>query len=148
MNDSLRVFKRDFLFSKDDLLASLGFWIEHEEKNEDHEYSDVVVQNRIALAKQLIALIEKGHLPLLDEMWQYYDYTYWGDCMVPELCEASDFEIDEDECPTMSVNVIGELLHVECEFLTIEQFADMHKTKPTTVESWINHGKLSMLKNR
>jgi hypothetical protein len=142
MSDCEIIFKRDFLFSKDDLLVSLSIWIEHEEENEDHEYSDVVVKNRIGLAKQLIAVIEKCHLPLLDEMWQYYDYTYWGDRMVLELCEASDFEIDEDECPTMSVNVIGELLRAECELLTIDQFADMHNTKPATVESWINRGKL------
>ena len=142
MNDHERIFRRDFLFSKDDLLASLCIWIEHEEENGDHEYSDVVVQNRVTLAKQFVTVIEKCHLPLLYEMWQYYDYTYWGDRMVLELCEASDFEIDEDEFSTMSVNVIDELLRVECELLTIEQFADIHKTKPATVESWINRGKL------
>lgn len=142
MNDSLRVFKRDFLFSKDDLLASLSLWIDHEEENEDHEYSDVVVQNRIALAKQLVTAIEKCHLSILDEMWQFYEYTYWGDRMVLEMCEASDFEIDENECPTMTVNTISELLCVECELLTIEQFAAMHNTKLATVESWLNRRKL------
>jgi excisionase family DNA binding protein len=58
------------------------------------------------------------------------------------LCHADEIEIENNEITGMTSSVEHTLITVECDYLTVEEFAAMHDVQHVTVRQWIRRGKL------
>jgi excisionase family DNA binding protein len=145
-NDTEKIFRRDYLFSREDLIKSIIMFIENMRLNEFPKLSPIALNNQIKLCEKFLKTIEKCRLPVLTELWNFYEYRFLVDRITLELCDGSDFEIEDDEIHTMKVSVEHELLNIECDFLSVERFAEMHNVDSKTVEKWIHRGKLRYAK--
>ena len=136
------LFREDYLFTREDILKSLELFVEHERLNEEPAYSSEVVKNRVKLCEKFIEAVRKCKLPVLTELWWYYEYQFLGNSMELNLCQANEIEVENDEISGMTSTVEHTLITVECDYLTVEQYAAMHGVEPVTVRQWIRRGKL------
>jgi hypothetical protein len=142
LNDFEKIFRRDYLFSREDLIKSITQFIENMRLNELPRLSPIALKNQILLCEIFLKAVEKCRLPVLTEPWNFYEYRFRVSNITLELCDGSDFEIENDEIHTMSVSVEHELLNIECDYVTVEKYAEMHSVNLATVEKWIQRGKL------
>lgn len=142
MNIKVELFRENYLFSHEDILKSLELFIEHEKLIDNTEYSNEVVINRVKLCEKFIAAVKKSKLPLLTELWWFYEYRVLGNSIELNICQADNIEVENDEISGMTVTEEHTLIKVECEYLTIEQYASMLGVEPITVRQWIRRGKL------
>lgn len=140
------LFRESYLFSREDVLKSLELFIEHEKANEEPVYSIGVVKNRIKLCDKFYAAVKKCKLPVLTELWWYYEYEFLGDRIELILCQVEEMEIENDEISIMTSTVEHTLITVECDYLSVEQYASMLDVEPVTVRQWIRRGKLRCAK--
>lgn len=136
------LFRENYLFTHEEVLKSLELFIEHEKLNEEPGYSNEVVKNRVKLCKKFIAVVKKCKLPVLTELWWFYEYQFFGNSMELNLCQADEIEVESGEISGMTSTVEHTLITVECDYLTVEQYASMLGIEPVTVRQWIRRGKL------
>jgi hypothetical protein len=137
-----KLFRENYLFSREDIIKSFEMFLEHVKLNEYPKYSSVVLRNRITLCEKFLATIKKCKLPVLTDLWNFYEYRFLIDSIELDLCDASDIEMENNELGTVSVTVEHTLINIECEYLTINQFAAMHQVDEKTVGQWICNGRL------
>ncbi len=142
MNLKEELFRKDYLFTREDILKSLELFVEHEKLNEEPVYSNEVVKNRVKLCQKFIAAVKKCKLPVLTELWWFYEYQVLGNSIELHLCQASEIEVENGEISGMTSTVEHTLITVECDYLTVEQYASMLGIEPVTVRQWIRRGKL------
>ncbi len=136
------LFRENYLFTREDVLESLELFIEHGKLNEEPGYSDEVVKNRVKLCGKFIVAVKKCKLPILTELWWFYEYQFLGNSMELNLCQASEIEVEDDEISSFTSTLEHTLIKVECDYLTVEQYASMLGIEPVTVRQWIRRGKL------
>lgn len=142
MNIKEKLFRENYLFTRKDVLKSLELFIEHEKLNEEPGYSNEVVKNRVKLCKKIFTAVKKCKLPVLTELWWFYEYQFLGNSMELNLCQADEIEVENGEISGMTSTVEHTLITVECDYLTVEQYASMLGIEPVTVRQWIRRGKL------
>lgn len=135
-------FREDYVFTREDILKSLELFVEHERLNKEPAYSNEVVKNRVKLCKKFIVAVKKCKLPVLTELWWYYEYQFLDNSMELNLCQADKIEVENNEISSMTSTVEHTLITVECDYLTVEQYASMLGIEPVTVRQWIRRGKL------
>ena len=140
------LFREYYLFTREDVLKSVELYIEHEKANEEPGHSVNVVKNRIKLCEKFYAAVKKCKLPVLTELWWFYEYQFLGDHMELNLCQADDIEIENDDIRTMTTTVEHTLISIECDYLSVDQYASMLGVEPVTVRQWIRRGKLRYAK--
>ena len=141
-----KLFRDSHLFSREDIIKSFEMFIEHMRLNEYPRCSPVVLKNQLKLCEKFLETIKKCKLPILTECWNFYEYRFLISNILLELCNASDIEIENDELGTISVTVEHTLIDIECEYLTVNQFAAMHQVDEKAVDQWICKGKLRYAK--
>lgn len=137
-----KLFRENHLFTREDILKSLELFIDHEKFNEEPSYSNEIAKNRVQLCEKFIAAVKKCKLPVLSELWWFYEYQFLGNSMELNLCHADEIEVEDDEISSMTSTVEHTLITVECDYLTVEQYAALHDVEPVTVRQWIRRGKL------
>lgn len=142
MNIKEKLFRENYLFKREDVLKSLELFIDHEKLNEEPRYANEVVKNRIKLCEKFSAAVKKCKLPVLTELWWFYEYQFSGNSMELNLCHADEIEVENDEISEITSTVEHTLITVECDYLTVEQYASMIGIEPVTVRQWIRRGKL------
>lgn len=146
MDFTEELFREQHLFSREDVLKSLELFIAHEKANEDPVYPLGVVSNRVKLCEKFYAAVKKCKLPVLTDLWWFYEYDFLENRMELNLCQASDIEVEGNEISEMTATVEHTLISVECDYLTVEQYASMLGVEPVTVRQWIRRGKLRRAK--
>jgi hypothetical protein len=141
-----KLFRENHLFTREDILESLELFIEYEKLNEDARYSNDIVKNRIQLCEKFVSAVMKSKLPVLSELWWYYDYQFFGSSMELDLCHANEIEVRDDEIGSVISTIERTLITVECDYLNVEQYAALHGVKPATVRQWIKRGRLRRAK--
>lgn len=148
MTEIERIFRRDFLFSKEDLLQSLELQMEYIEHDPETGYTKSLIKNKLALYGKFYQRIEKSIFPVLTDLYWHYDYNYTGTGMELWLCNGEDVELSEDEDGISSMSISSEqlLMSVECEYVPPEEFAAIQEVSPSTVNQWLKKGKLRYAK--
>lgn len=141
-----KLFRENWLFTREDVLKSLELYIEHEKMNGESGYSSEFVRNKVKLCEKFIAAVKKCKLPVLTELWWFYEYQFLGNSMELHLSQAEEIEVENDEIKSMTKTVEHTLIKVECDYLTVEQYASMLGIEPVTVRQWIRRGKLRYAK--
>lgn len=78
----------------------------------------------------------------MTELWWFYEYQFLGNSMELNLCQADEIEVENGEISGMTSTVEHTLITVECDYLTVEQYASMLGIESVTVRQWIRRGKL------
>lgn len=148
MTDEERIFRRDYLFSKEDILQSLNLMMDYIEKDPETEYTKALIENKLALCKKLYQKVEKSIFPQLTDLYWYYSYDYSGTGMDLWLCSGKDVELSEDKDYISSMTVTSEqlLMHVDCDYVLPDEFAAILEVSPSTVKRWIKKGILRYAK--
>lgn len=137
-----KIFRKNYLFTREALIKSFKMFIEHIEQNEYPKCSPAAIKNRLKLCNRFLNTLEKCKLPELTQLWNFYEYRFLVSNITLELCDASELEVENDEIKTMSITVEHLLLDIETELLSIEKFAELHQVNVNTVLQWINRGKI------
>ncbi len=146
MDRKEELFREQYLFTQEDILNSVELLIEHEEHHIEPKYSPETANRRVKLWKKFLASVKKCKLPVLSALWWFYDYQFSGDCIELNLCNADEIDIEDDLISSISFTCEHTVLSVECDYLTVEQFAAVLGVEPVTVRQWIRRGKLRYAK--
>lgn len=138
----VELFREYYMFSQEDILKSLGLQIEHVQNDKELRLSSEAKKKRIDLLQRFTSAVKKSRLPVLTELWWFYDYRITGNSIELYMCEADEIEFEDDEPSSMSSSLEHPLIKVECEFLSVDEFSKMHNVAPVTVRQWIRRGKL------
>lgn len=137
-----KIFRKSYLFSREDLIKSFKLFTENVKQNKYPKCSPVALKNRLKLCNRFLETLEKCKLPELTELWNFYEYQFLISNITLELCDASDIEVENDEISTMTSTVEHLLLDIEADLLSVEKYAELHQVRVNIVLQWINRGKL------
>ncbi len=142
MHDIEAAFRNSQLFSKEELILSFELMMEHIEH--DAGYTKGSIKQKLELCNKFLVVLKKCKLPILTELYYFYDYKLTGNGIELNLWSAENLEVDEDgtSISTMSLALERTLLNVKCEYVTIDQFSKIQEVKPLTVTQWIHRGRL------
>ena len=133
--DKLSRFKDAEIQNKDELLIALR------DLQKQYIEDDSVSSAKRELLARFIEHIEARKLPGCDDWWFYqYDFTRFG--MVLEMCHCENLVYDSEGNFTMTVDESLAVAEVQCDMLSVSDFAFLHKVKPVSVRQWIRRGKL------
>ena len=138
----VKLFRDNYLFSREDIIKSFELFMEHEKLNQYPKCSPVVLKNRIKLCEKFLTAVKKCKLPVLTDLWNFYEYRFLIESIALELCDASEIVMENDKLGAVTVTVEHTLINIECEYLSFDQFATMHQVDEKTVGQWICRGKL------
>lgn len=144
MNDVVTAFQNSQLFSKSELLQSFELMMEHIENSKETGYAKGSIKKKIELCNKFLTLLKKCKLPTLTELYYFYEYEFTGNGIELNLCQGSDLKVDEDgTCISeMTISLERTLFKVECDYMTIEEFAKIQEVTPQSVHKWIQRGRL------
>lgn len=148
-NNRLLLFNSMMLLNKRDVLESFDdFVTHHREKDNEEGYSEGKRKVLLSLCDKFKSELVKCDIPTLSKPWFYYDYSITNDGIKLELRECDDdieFD-DEDEIESMTSSEEYTLAEVKCDYLTVQQYAELYNVTTTTVRQWIRRGKLRTAK--
>ena len=140
--EALRIFEKNNMFTKDEVIKSLEYYIEILEEEEG--LTNGSRKAKVKLFDRFLSAVKKCRLPDLDpETWRYYQYNLVGNGIVLELCTADEFEGHDDEQDFIKLADVKELLSVKSEYVSVEDFARIQEVKTETVVRWISTGRLN-----
>ena len=64
------------------------------------------------------------------------------------MCYCCDWSTDVTDAPTFTFTEMYELISVNCDMVTVTEYAEMHKVTPVAVRQWIRRGKLRYIKKQ
>ena len=146
LSDIERVFRKTELFSKEEVLKSFDMMIEF--INNDDGYTEKMKAKKLELCHKFKKAIEGAVLPILKEDCWFYGYVFNRDSIELHLLCCSDIELEDDgeSISSMTIDEEKVLISIKCEYLSIEQYAEMQNVTPNTVKKWIHNGKLHYAK--
>ena len=141
----LAKFNACMMLSKSDIIESFNVFVAHHREHDNKEtYSEHKRKVLLSLCDRFNSELEKCNIPALTKPWFYYDYFVKNDCIELSLLKCNgDLRFDEhDRIVSMASSLEYTLIRVPCEYLTVEQYANLYHVSPTTVRQWIRRGKL------
>jgi len=147
MKQYLKLFKENHLLTKQEIIYSLDRYIEHCKESYVEDWSTIRRNNILDLCYQFKSVIESTKIPQILNKWYFYDYSFDSDSIQLNLCYCEDIRFDEyGEISHMESSEIFELIKVNCEYLSTEEFAFMFGVKEQTVIKWIKSGRIRSAK--
>jgi excisionase family DNA binding protein len=143
-NNKLLLFNSMMLLNKREVLESFDDFVQHHRRQDNKEgYSEGKRKVLLALCDEFRKELEKCDIPTLTKPWIYYEYHITQDSLKLSLFRCDNIEFDEDDvASTMFFSEEYALVEVKCDYLTVEQYADIYGVTTTTVRQWIRRGKL------
>ena len=159
-NNKLLLFNSMMLLNKRDVLESFDDYVQHHRKQDNREeYSEGKRKVLLSLCDEFRKELEKCDIPTLTKPWLYYEYYITQDSLKLSLFRCDNIEYDEDDlastfmyedfdfsqsnvASTMFYSEEYALVEVKCDYITVEQYADIYGVTTTTVRQWIRRGKL------
>lgn len=147
MQKKLDVFKDEHCFTKEDIQQSFSEFVEVNWDGDKIEYTKTYQKNLLELSSRFKVALNNCLLPNLTDDWWYYDFTPRNDGIELNLFYCDEIELDENgELSGTTSTQEFTLLSVKCDYLKVEQFANIHNVTNTTVRQWIRRGKLRTAK--
>lgn len=138
---ALKAFKDENLFSKEDIVASFEGYMEYVANEDESGISEHMRERRVELCQKFFKKLQSSHLPTQTEPGWFYEYDFEDDSIELNLCRATELVWKNDGLE-MTSEVEYTLISIECEMLTVEEFAKLYEVTPVTVRQWIRRGKL------
>jgi len=148
MLSKFEIFKKEYCFTKEDILESFSDYIKYNLAENTVEQSNKNYDKKmLELCYRFKDALSRAHLPKLNDDWWYYDFDLKNDGIELNLYYCNELELDEDgELSSATATQEFTLLNIKCDYLSVGEFADLHKVSNTTVRQWIRRGKLRTVK--
>ena len=150
LNNKLLIFNSIMLRNKQEVLESFDDFVEyHRNQDNQEEYNEGKRKILLSLCDEFRKKMEKKDIPSLTKPWFYYQYFITNDGIELSLLRCDDIEFDEED-ELLSVSFAKEyvLAEVKCDYITIEQYAELCEVTAVTVRQWIRRGKLRTAKKK
>ena len=142
----LKYFKETYPQNKNEIIALLNDnyrIIKDEAKRLGSGKKDPVV----ILFKAFIDKVKQSQLPKCDDWWCYdFEVDSFGVRLF--MCYCCDWSTDVTDAPTFTFTEMYELISVNCDMVTVTEYAEMHKVTPVAVRQWIRRGKLRYIRKQ
>lgn len=148
LNNKLLQFNSVARFNKSELLDLFDHLVAHYGEQDNEEgFSEVKRKVVLSLCEKFRSELEKKEIPPVIYPW-FYDYAITNDSIALSLQKCNDIELDDNgEISSTSYTVEKyALIEVKCNYMTVEQYAELHEVTTTTVRQWIRRGKLRTAK--
>jgi len=145
IKNTLLLFNAAFLLNKKEVLESFEDFVEHHREHDNNEgYSESKRRVLLSLCDEFHKKIMSIDVPTLTKPWFFYEYSITNDSIKLSLNKCDDnIEFDETgEISSMTYQENYVLAETHCDFLTVEQYAELYSVTTTTVRQWIRRGKL------
>lgn len=140
-----KLFRRTELFSKQQLINTVK---RSRECVGTERYSREAKKVYRAYYDDLLSLINKANLPKLTEKWWFYSLNTSVESINIELCNASDFIVEDNMISSMTSDYWETIIEVKASYISVEEYSKLHKVSVEVVEGWIKNGDLeSIIKN-
>ena len=63
-----KLFRQNYIFTREDILKTVELFVKHERLNEEPAHSSKVLENRIILCKKFVAAVNKCKFPVLTDL--------------------------------------------------------------------------------
>ena len=136
-----QAFREEHLFSKSELIASFRGYMEYVATESETGVSDAMRERRLKLCQRFMDKLQTCHLPTQTEPHWFYEYDFEDASIELNLCQATELEWKNDSL-AMAYEVEFTLICVQCEMLSVDEFARLYGVTPVTVRQWIRRGKL------
>ncbi len=136
-----KAFREENLFSKEELVASFKGYMEYVATEDETGISEAMREKRLELCQRFLDKLQACHLPTQIESHWFYEYDFEDTSIELNLCRATELEWRGDGL-AMTSEVEYTLICVECEMLSVDEFARLYGVTPITVRQWIRRGKL------
>ena len=143
--DEIYVFNEDMLRTKADLLADIDSLLSRidDEKIGDTKHSQAYYVRYAALIKKFRGIVERSSFPEKLEDWWFYEYEISETGITLSLSHADYINLNnEGFIDEISTDTEFNLLQVNAEMLTVEQYAQANDVTASTVRQWIRRGKI------
>lgn len=140
--DDYEAFREGECFSKEDLIKWLDMFLENNSLN-GKMYSSgriEVIQQRIAEFRQLLV---ESDIPTLTEPWKFYGIDFNEEGIVANIWECEDFKTDGDGCDERTSCLVDCVLSLKCNYLSVNNFANLQGVKQERVARWLKDGLLN-----
>ena len=64
------------------------------------------------------------------------------------MCHCADYTVESDDEFTMTVDESFTITEVNCDMMTVSEFAAFHHVQPVAIRQWIRRGKLRAIKKQ
>ncbi len=136
-----KAFRDENLFSKVEIVASFKGYMEYVATEDETGVSDAMREKRLELCRRFLDKLQACHLPTQTSPRWFYEYDFKDTSIELNLCRATELEWKDDGLE-MTSEVEFTLISVECEMLSVDEFAELHGVASVTVRQWIRRGKL------
>ncbi len=150
MNDFVRAEKEFtywYPFTKEELVASFSGYMEYVATENETGITEAMRKKRLELCQLFFDKLQKSNLPVQNKGHLYYEYCFEDTSVDLNLCRASDLSWENDSFE-MSSEVEHTLLSIECDMLSIDEYAELNEVTPATVQRWLKKGKIRSARMR
>ena len=141
MEDNLKLFRQNEFQTKEDILFSLRALYK------EYLCDDSVSHQIKALLFDFIRQIESLEIPKCADWWFYsYNFTRFG--IELDMCHCEEIVFESKDIYTMTVDETLTISEIQCNMITVSEFAELHGVQSVTVRQWIRRGKLRAIKKQ
>ena len=141
MEDNLKLFRQNEFQTKGDILFSLRALYK------EYLCDDSVSHQIKALLFDFIRQIESLEIPKCADWWFYsYNFTRFG--IELDMCHCEEIVFESKYIYTMTVDETLTISEIQCNMITVSEFAELHGVQSVTVRQWIRRGKLRAIKKQ
>lgn len=149
MNFKEELFYRYYLFSKEDILQYLVSYAELVDEYPLGKNSRESIEERKKFIQDFIDLLRPSKLPEFSiDDYKYYDVIFNGAKLELYTQCVTKVELNDDnteiDCLTTSDEEL--VLDYECKYITVEDYAVLQGVRDSTVQKWLDKGKLKFAK--
>ncbi len=145
----LEAFKSEYLLDKQEILTSMKGYILHCMGTREESWSKPKRRAVIRLLQDFYKQIEEMEDFQATKDWEFFEYNLIGTGVCLERWECTDIELDDkDELASMDAVRLDVVAFLECNYLSVSEFASRHEVSDTTVRQWIRRGKIRHAKKQ
>jgi len=106
----------------------------------DEKYTNDACKLYQRYYNDILSLLMNTNLPKLTEQWWHYILEVSLDSIFVSICNGSDLEVEDGCISSMKIEFQDKLLEVKANYISIEEYSEIHRVSISTVEKWIKRG--------
>ena len=144
MCDVEKLFRESELFSKQQIANAIkrSIALFDDECEIEEKYTSNACKLYQRYYDNLLSLLMNTNLPKLTDRWWHYILGVSLDSIFVAICNGSDFQVEDGYISSMKIEFEDTLFEVKANYVSVEEYAEIHCVSTSTVERWIQRGYL------
>ena len=140
-SDMEKFFRKQYLLTKPQLINALKRSRSVLSDSDDNfqQFTDSAITIYEKYYDSLIEKVQESTIPKLEELWWHYNFYTSINSISINICNASNIEM-EDGCTSMTIEFEEPLFEVFADYISISDYADLHKVSVDKILKLISKG--------